>query len=75
MSKKIYLDDIPLSEAWARFSAAMQAADKWQPLEGEDVPLDQALGRVTAQPIFAKISAPHYHASAMDGYAVRAEDT
>ncbi len=75
MSKKIYLDDIPLSEAWARFSAAMQAANKWQPLEGEDVPLDQALGRVTAQPIFAKISAPHYHASAMDGYAVRAEDT
>ncbi|MBI5349459.1 MAG: molybdopterin biosynthesis protein [Chloroflexi bacterium] len=75
VSKKIYLDDIPLSEAWARFSAAMQAADKWQPIEGEDVPLDQALGRVTAQPIFAKISAPHYHASAMDGYAVRAEDT
>ena len=75
MSKKIYLDDIPLPEAWARFSAAMQAANTWQPLEGEDVPLDQALGRVTAQPIFAKISAPHYHASAMDGYAVRAEDT
>ncbi|MBI5082255.1 MAG: molybdopterin biosynthesis protein [Chloroflexi bacterium] len=75
MTKKIYLDDIPLSEAWARFSAAMQAADKWQPIEGEDVSLDQALGRVTAQPIFAKISAPHYHASAMDGYAVRAEDT
>ncbi|MBI5714091.1 MAG: hypothetical protein HZC38_11820, partial [Chloroflexi bacterium] len=55
MTKKIYLNDIPLSEAWARFSAAMQAADKWQPIEGEDVPLDQALGRVTAQPIFAKI--------------------
>jgi putative molybdopterin biosynthesis protein len=34
-----------------------------------------ALHRVTAEPVFAKISSPHYHASAMDGICVRAEDT
>lgn len=33
------------------------------------------VGRATAEPIFAKVSVPHYHASAMDGIAVNAEDT
>ena len=35
----------------------------------------EAPGRVTASPVWARLSAPHYHASAMDGYAVRAQDT
>ncbi len=74
-ARKIYLDDIPLTEAWNRLIAALQAGGRWEPLEGEDVPLDQALGRVTAAPVWAKLSSPHYHASAMDGYAVRAADT
>ncbi|MCE7861643.1 MAG: molybdopterin biosynthesis protein, partial [Chloroflexi bacterium CFX2] len=30
---------------------------------------------VTAEPVWAEVSSPHYHASAMDGFAVRAEDT
>lgn len=37
--------------------------------------LDQAAGRVTAAAVWARLSAPHYHASAMDGYAVRARET
>ena len=39
------------------------------------MPLDEAAGRITAEPVWARISSPHYHAAAMDGYAVRAEDT
>jgi putative molybdopterin biosynthesis protein len=39
------------------------------------VPLDEALGRVTARPVWARLSSPGYHASAMDGYAVRSADT
>jgi putative molybdopterin biosynthesis protein len=39
------------------------------------MPIDDALDRVTAGPVLAKISAPHYHAAAMDGICVRAEDT
>ncbi|MBL8056983.1 MAG: molybdopterin biosynthesis protein, partial [Anaerolineales bacterium] len=74
-AKKIYLDDIPLAEAWDRLIKALEAAGRWGPLEGEAVPLDRALGRVTAAPVFARLSAPHYHAAAMDGYAVRAADT
>ena len=39
------------------------------------MPLEEALGRVTAEPIWAKISSPHYHAAAMDGYALRSADS
>ena len=75
MSRKVYLEDIPLDEAWRRFSEALKAIGRWQPIEGEDIPVPEALGRVTARPIWAHVSSPAYHASAMDGYAVRAEET
>ncbi|MHC1742490.1 MAG: molybdopterin biosynthesis protein [Syntrophobacteraceae bacterium] len=39
------------------------------------VPTAEALHRVTAQPITAQQSVPHYHGAAMDGYAVRAKRT
>jgi len=69
----IYLHDIPLPEAQARFRQAIQDAGLWHVLGTELIPLDEnSLGRVTAEPIWAKISSPHYHASAMDGFAVRA---
>jgi putative molybdopterin biosynthesis protein len=74
-ARKIYLEDVPLEEAWATFSAALEAAGLWQPLPAETIPLAEANGRVTAEAIWARLSAPHYHASAMDGYAVRAQDT
>ncbi len=41
----------------------------------ENIPTCQALHRVTAQPIFALQSVPHYHGAAMDGFAVKAKDT
>ena len=75
MTRKVYLEDIPLDEAWRRFSEALKAIGRWQPIEGEDIPVAEALGRVTARPIWAQVSSPAYHASAMDGYAVRAEET
>jgi putative molybdopterin biosynthesis protein len=72
----VYLHDIPLNQAQAKLQQALQSADLWRVLSVEEIPLNEnALGRVTAQAIWAKISSPHYHASAMDGFAVRAEDT
>jgi putative molybdopterin biosynthesis protein len=54
----------------------LQAAGLWGLLAAEEIPLDEgALGRVLAEAVWAKISSPHYHASAMDGFAVRAADT
>jgi putative molybdopterin biosynthesis protein len=73
--RKVYLEDIPLDEAWRRLTTALAEAGRWQPLPGETVPLDRAAGRITASPIWARLSAPHYHAAAMDGYAIRARDT
>ena len=69
----VYLHDIPLSQAQARLKQALQEADLWRVLGSETIPLDEnALGRVTSEPVWAKTSSPHYHASAMDGFAVRA---
>lgn len=73
--RTVYLEDIPMDEATARLREALVEAGRWEPLSGEEVPLTEALGRVTAGPVWAAVSAPHYHASAMDGYAVRARDT
>lgn len=41
----------------------------------ESVAVHAALNRVTAQPVTARHSVPHYHGAAMDGIAVTASDT
>src|SRR5688572_16946222 len=72
----VYLHDIPLSQAQARLREALQDASLWRVLGVESISLDEnALGRVTAEAIWARTSSPHYHSSAMDGFAVRADDT
>ena len=71
----VYLHDIPLDEAWGRLTRALQQAGLWGRLGSDVVDLDHALGRVTAEPIWARRSSPHYHGAAMDGYAVAASAT
>ncbi len=72
----VYLHDIPLDKAKAALRSALQDADLWRVLATEIIPLDEnALGRVLSEPIWAKVSSPHYHASAMDGFAVHANET
>jgi len=72
----VYLKDIPLDLAWKRFQDALETAGLWGILGIEEVVVDEgALGRVLAEPVWADFSSPHYHASAMDGFAVRADDT
>ncbi|ASJ04614.1 molybdopterin molybdotransferase MoeA [Thermococcus barossii] len=43
--------------------------------EVEKVPLDEALGRILAEDIVSPIDSPPFDRSAVDGYALRAEDT
>jgi len=72
----VYLHDIPLPEAWARFEQALKSVNLWGVLGVEEISLtEDALGRVLAEPVWAKISSPNYHASAMDGFAVRSRET
>lgn len=68
--RKVYLQDVPRQEAVEEILAHFKPNR-----EKEWVSSSEALGRITADPIFAHHSMPHYHASAMDGIAVRAEDT
>jgi putative molybdopterin biosynthesis protein len=44
-------------------------------VEAEEIPMQEAPGRLTAEPVFARVSSPSYHSAAMDGIAVFAEDT
>ncbi|HUV51359.1 MAG TPA: molybdopterin biosynthesis protein [Anaerolineae bacterium] len=44
-------------------------------LEGETIPVPDAVGRVLSGPVTARLSSPNFHAAAMDGIAVKAEST
>lgn len=46
-----------------------------QTLPAERIPLEQALGLVTAEPVLAKEDLPPFDRSTVDGYAVAAADT
>ncbi len=71
-SRNVYLKMKTIKEAreilFGRFSRP-------QSQETEILDAPSAVGRVLAEPVFAKLSSPNFHASAMDGIAVRAEDT
>ncbi len=41
----------------------------------ETVPVTEAKGRVSAEAVYARLSSPHVHIAAMDGFAVHAEGT
>ena len=71
MVRKRYLKKTPLKEAKEFFLANVEPSR----IRSEHIPVEEALDRITAEPVFAKISSPHYHAAAMDGICVRAEDT
>lgn len=47
----------------------------WQETRRCQLPLEQAKGRVLSEPIVASINIPPFDNSAMDGYAVRSEET
>lgn len=69
----VYLETVTWEEALDKLLTALEASG-FSP-QSELVPVTQAHGMVTAEPVFAVSSCPHYPAAAMDGYAVRASDT
>ncbi len=68
--KKFYFENTPLQEAQEKYIPMFTFSPKV-----ELIPTTECLGRITADPIFAKVSMPNFHASAMDGIAVKAERT
>jgi putative molybdopterin biosynthesis protein len=71
MARKRYLKKTTLAQAQELFLSTVDPSR----LHSEEIAVEDALDRITAEAVFAKISSPHYHASAMDGICVRAEDT
>jgi len=72
MQRRRYLRKSSLEEAQRLF---LEHPGIGQFEKTEELSPPEALGRITAEPVFANISSPHYHCSAMDGAAVNAEDT
>ena len=68
-----YLTNIPLERAKRDYEDIL-ISEGFRG-EAEEIPAVSSLGRRTAAPVYAKICSPHYPASAMDGIAIRAEDT
>ena len=75
MERNIYLENTPLPEAHERWMALCAGQGLRLPIESEPVPARAAAGRVTARPLFAMVSSPPFHSSAMDGIAVAARNT
>lgn len=71
MKRKIYLNMQSRQEAqrlfWSRFRNRYT--------EPEQIGSREAAGRITAEPVRARLSSPSFHSAAMDGLAVMAADT
>jgi putative molybdopterin biosynthesis protein len=70
-----FIHDRPAAEALAAWEEACAAAGCPERVEAIRLPLEQAVGRVTAEPVWATRSSPPFDAAAMDGIAVHASDT
>ncbi len=75
MDRNIYIDNMDLAEALELWNRRLSETGCLQAMPAETIPVDEALGRITAEPVFARLSSPFYNAAAMDGIGVRFQDT
>jgi putative molybdopterin biosynthesis protein len=70
-----FIRDVPAAEALLAWREACAAAGCPERVDAVRLALHDAVGRVTAEPVWATRSSPSFDASAMDGIAVRAAQT
>ena len=75
MADSPFLRDVPAARALAAWRRARDAAGCPARLPIIRVPVQDAAGLVTAEPVWATRSSPPFDAAGMDGIAVRAADT
>ena len=75
LMSEIYLETTPLNEAIEKWLRRLEAQGFLKAFPGEKVMVSESLGRITAEPVTARLSSPFYHSSAMDGYAVKHQET
>ncbi|WP_315118341.1 molybdopterin biosynthesis protein [uncultured Clostridium sp.] len=71
MAQNIYLSNMELKDAVDLFMDKLGELK----LQKEIIKTWDSCDRVTAKPIFSKVSSPHYNSSAMDGIATSSEKT
>lgn len=74
MKRNIYIENKPLEDARELFASRLEACGYFEP-KAEEISTLEAYNRISASAIYARRSAPHYVASAMDGIAVAAVET
>jgi putative molybdopterin biosynthesis protein len=75
MATTPFIHDVPAAQALSAWRSACAAAGCPDRVDAVRVELSQAIGRVTAEAVWATRSSPPFDAAAMDGIAVRAADT
>lgn len=81
MQRLVQMDKKRRRNVYLRMKTLEQARSLWSSRTSgfrvpvETIPSRIGLHRVTAEPVTAKHSVPHYHGAAMDGIAVRAQET
>lgn len=70
MGQKIYFSNYELKEAIELYFEKLDIKNEYEELSTEE-----CNGRVTSEPIYSLISSPFYNCSAMDGIALKAENT
>jgi putative molybdopterin biosynthesis protein len=75
MTNSPFIRDVPAARALEAWRSARDAAGCPARLPTVRAQLEDAAGRVTAEPVWAARSSPPFDAAGMDGIAVRAADT
>src|SRR5438034_9485276 len=66
---------VAMAELLSLATALARVLERVTPLDSEAVPIGEAAGRVLAEDARAFVDLPPFPSSAMDGFAVRSEDT
>jgi putative molybdopterin biosynthesis protein len=74
-NKILEVQEIPLDEALEKWHNELEFQGLPTLKPAEEIDVKDSLGRVTAFPVVAKLSSPHYYAAAVDGVAVRSVRT
>ena len=70
-----FVSDVPAAQARRRGGRRARPRAARRGSTPSRVPVGEAVGRVTAEPVWARRSSPAFDSAAMDGIAVRAADT
>lgn len=73
MRRNIYLDNVNVHEALATYFNKIKNCINT--IKKEEINIEATVGRITAEPVFARTSSPNHNAAAMDGIAVISQTT